>query len=101
MGIIHYPINAAYIGRFRLLIQFENGELRIADFNSYKERNLGDFTDLKDEEYFKAFFIKEGDLQWPNGWDVAPDYLYDISVPAKVVPSQTSAKPLKKKKERI
>lgn len=86
MGIIHYPINAAYIGNYKLLIQFENGELRIADFISFKKRKLDAFNDLKNEEYFKSFFIKDGDLQWPNGWDVAPDYLYDISIPAKVEP---------------
>ncbi|OGU77751.1 MAG: hypothetical protein A2V93_10775 [Ignavibacteria bacterium RBG_16_34_14] len=86
MAVIHYPVNAAYIGKFKLLIEFENGELRIADFSSYKKRSLGDFSDLKDEKYFKTFFIKDGDLQWPNGWDVAPDYLYDISTPAIVLP---------------
>ena len=84
--VIHYPVNAAYIGDFQLLIEFENGELRIVDFSDYKNRNLGDFADLKNEGYFKTFFIKDGDLQWPNGWDVAPDYLYDISIPAKVDP---------------
>lgn len=93
MGVIHYPINATYIGNFRLLIEFENGELRIADFGDYRDRNLGDFSDLKNEEYFKSFFVTEGDLQWPNGWDVAPDYLYDISLPAKV-------EPLKKRKSK-
>ena len=84
MDIIHYPVNAAYIGRFRILIEFENGELRTVDFSKYKLRKLGEFSDLKKEEYFKTFFIRNGDLQWPNGWDIAPDYLYDISLPAKV-----------------
>lgn len=93
MDVIHYPINATYIGKFKLLIEFENGELRIADFSDYKKRNFGDFSDLQNEEYFKSFYVKEGDLQWPNGWDVAPDYLYDISIPAKV-------EPLRKRKSR-
>lgn len=92
MGVIHYPVNAAYVGKFKLLVEFENGELRIADFKDYKKRNLGDFSDLKDEEYFKNFFIRDGDLQWPNGWDVAPDYLYDISSPAKVEPVKKKRK---------
>lgn len=99
MGIIHYPVNAAYLGGLSLLIEFENGELRIADFTGYQQRSLGDFADLKDEEYFKTFFIKDGDLQWSNGWDVAPDYLYEISVPAKVEPRRPNGKSLKKKKK--
>ncbi len=92
MGIIHYPVNAAYIGNFKLLIEFENGELRMADFSHYKKRNMGDFSDLKNEEYFKSFFIKDGDLQWPNGWDVAPDHLYEMSTPAKVEPLKRKRK---------
>jgi len=91
-GVIHYPVNAAYIGNFQLLVEFENGELRMADFSDYKKRKLGDFADLKNEEYFKTFFIKDGDLQWPNGWDVAPDYLYDISIPSKVNPLKNKKK---------
>ncbi|MHB8931462.1 MAG: DUF2442 domain-containing protein [Melioribacteraceae bacterium] len=98
MGIIHYPVNAAYMGDFKLLVEFENGELRIADFNDIHKENLKSFNDLKNEEYFKTFFIKDGDLQWANGWDIAPDYLYDISVPAKVEPYIPAKKPLKKKK---
>lgn len=86
MGVIHYPVNVVYLGHFRLLIEFETGELRIADFSNYKKRDLGNFADLQNEEYFKTFFIRNGDLQWPNGWDVAQDYLYDISTPAKVEP---------------
>ncbi|MHB1688467.1 MAG: DUF2442 domain-containing protein [Ignavibacteriaceae bacterium] len=86
MDVIHYPVNATYIGNYKLLIEFENGELKIADFNDIKKENLRSFSDLKNEEYFKRFFIKDGDLQWANGWDVAPDYLYDISLPASVQP---------------
>ena len=76
----------------KLLIEFENGELRIADLSDYKKRKLGTFNDLKDEEYFKSFFVKNGDLQWPNGWDVAPDYLYEISIPARVGPLDRNRK---------
>ncbi len=84
MGIIHYPVNAAYVGKYQILIEFENGELRLVDFNKWLDEDLKSFSDIKNEEYFKKFFIRNGILQWKNGYDVAPDYLYDISQPVKL-----------------
>jgi hypothetical protein len=85
MGIIHYPVNAAYLGNYKILVEFENGELRIIDCSKWLQEDLKSFNDIKREDYFKQFFIKDGILQWPNEYDVAPDYLYDLSKPAKVV----------------
>jgi hypothetical protein len=84
MGIIHYPVNAAYIGKYQILIEFENGELKVADCIDWLKEELKSFSDIKKEDYFKKFFIKDGILQWANGYDVAPDYLYDISKPVKL-----------------
>lgn len=89
-SIIHYPVNATYIGKFKLLIEFENGELKVCNFSNLKTKDLKSFKDLKKEDYFKKFFIKDGILQWPNGYDCASDYLYDTgqlanSKPFKVV----------------
>lgn len=84
MGVIHYPVNAAYLGAYRILVEFENGELRIVNCSDWIKEDLKSFSDIKREEYFKKFFIKNGILQWPNEYDVAPDYLYDVSIPARV-----------------
>ena len=97
MDIIHFPVNATYLGSFRLLIEFENGELRIADFSRYLKKDLKSFNDLKTEDYFKKFYVREGILEWPNGWDVAPDYLYDISTPADVRPVKRKRKATSRK----
>jgi len=79
------PINAIYIGDYKILIEFNNEELRIADFKFLTKEDLKNFSEIKNEEYFKKFFIDEfGALTWSNGYDVAPDYLYDISKPAVV-----------------
>jgi hypothetical protein len=85
MDKVIYPMNAIYTGNYQILIEFDNGELRIADFKHWLDEDLKSFSDIKDEEYFKKFYIDEfGGLVWPNGWDVAPDYLYDISKPATI-----------------
>lgn len=49
------PENAIYIGNFSILIQFDNDELKIADFKNYLTRDLKSFSEIKDEEYFKKF----------------------------------------------
>lgn len=58
--------------------------INYTDFSYLYKEDLKSSSGLKDEKYSKTFFIKDSDLQWANGWDVAPDYLFDISVPAKV-----------------
>jgi hypothetical protein len=40
---------------------------------------------MKNEEYIRQFELDElGGLYWPNEFDIAPDYLYDISRPVKI-----------------
>lgn len=79
------PVNAIYLGNYRLLIEFENKELRIADLNYLRKKDLPDFAEIKDEEYFKKFELDlMGGLSWPNGYDIAPDFLYSISQPASI-----------------
>jgi hypothetical protein len=91
-SVIHYPVNATYIGKFRLLIEFENGKLKICDFNNLKTKDLKSFKNLKTEDYFKKFFIKDGILQWPNGYDCAPDFLYDTGLLADIKPVKVISK---------
>ena len=72
---------ASYLGNFMIHIEFKNGEQRILDCSSWLKENMGDFEDLKKEENFKLFQIKNGLLVWPNGYDLAPEYSYQNSRP--------------------
>jgi hypothetical protein len=77
------PINAIYIGDYKILIEFENMEIKIADLKYLHDKNLPDFPEMKNENYIKKFELDiMGGIRWPNGYDIAPDYLYEISKPA-------------------
>ncbi len=72
---------ASYLGNYIIHIEFKNGEHRILDCSAWLEENMGDFDDLKKEENFKLFQIKNGLLVWSNGYDLAPEYTYQKSKP--------------------
>ena len=72
-------IKADYLDGYRLRLRFSNGETRIADMESSLTGPV--FQPLKDIEYFKKFSIPFNTVQWENGADFAPEYLYEISIP--------------------
>ncbi len=70
-------IKAEYLDGYRIRLYFNNEEVRVVDlYNSLKGEV---FVPLKDIEYFKNFTIKFNTIEWENGADFAPEYLYDIS----------------------
>ena len=79
------PVNAIYIRDYKILIEFENKEIRVADLGYLRDKNLPDFPEMKDEEYIKKFELDMlGGLCWSNEYDIAPDFLYEISKPALI-----------------
>lgn len=73
-------LRAEYVDGYRLRLHFNNGETRIADLSSSLRGEV--FVPLKDMDYFKRFSIKFNTVEWDNGADFAPEYLYEISLPA-------------------
>ncbi|EIC23681.1 DUF2442 domain-containing protein [Thiorhodovibrio frisius] len=64
---------------YRLELEFENGERRLFDMSSYM--NKKPFVCLKDSPLFACAFIDYGTVVWPGEIDIAPETLYDRSVP--------------------
>lgn len=73
-------IQAEYIGGYRLLLLFNNGEKRIVDLSDSLKGTV--YIPLKDINFFKKFSIKFNTVEWENGADFAPEYLYEISTAA-------------------
>ena len=72
--------SARYLDGYRIVLTFSNGEVRIADLESSLAGPI--FQELKDTRYFKKFTIPFYTIDWENGADFAPEYLYQISTPA-------------------
>ena len=73
-------IKADYLDGYRVKLLFNNGETRIVDLS--QSLNGSVFAPLNDLDFFKRFTIKFNTIEWENGADFAPEYLYEIGVAA-------------------
>ena len=64
----------------RVLLTFDNKELRVFDMTPYISRSSF-FKQLENKEYFKTVRVSLGSIQWANGQDLSPHMLYTKSVP--------------------
>ena len=67
---------AEYLEGYKIKLQFNNGDTKIVDLSHCLNGTV--FTPLKDIAFFKRFAIKFNTIEWENGADFAPEYLYQI-----------------------
>jgi hypothetical protein len=70
--------NAEYITDYKLRLEFSEGTVMSVDLEHELVGKV--FEPLKNKDYFKAFSIKYNTVEWENGADFAPEYLYEIGV---------------------
>lgn len=64
---------------YSLHLTFENGEQRVFDMKSLM--NKKPFDQLRDPSRFAMAHVDYGTVVWPGNIDIAPETLYDLSVP--------------------
>lgn len=72
---------AKYIKFYEIWLKFNDGIEGIVDLeptitNDHREI----FKELKDPEEFKKFKVDADTIVWENGLDLAPEYLYDLTI---------------------
>lgn len=65
---------------YKIYLKFKNGEEKIYDMNNFI-KNYKMYSKLKDKEYFQKIKIRKDTIEWENGEDIAPEYLYHDSIP--------------------
>ncbi|KIZ37299.1 MULTISPECIES: DUF2442 domain-containing protein [Rhodopseudomonas] len=63
------------VGGFRLRVRFNDGSEGVHDF----ARDIAEpgpmLEPLRDQAYFARVFLEFGAPTWPNGFDIAPEWL--------------------------
>lgn len=69
-------LSAKYLGDYKINLLFNNGESKTVDLSDQLNGKV--FEPLKDMAYFQSFAVKFNTIEWSNGADFAPEYLYEI-----------------------
>ena len=69
-------IKATYLDEYMILLEFNNGVIKTVDLKSKLNGEV--FEPLKELNYFRRFTIRFNTIEWNNGADLAPEYLYEI-----------------------
>ena len=71
-----HVIEAQYLENYKLNLKFNNNEIKQVNL---KDELYGEiFEPLKDIKKFKNFFISHNTVEWNNGANFAPEFLYKI-----------------------
>jgi hypothetical protein len=62
-------------GGFRLHVRFNDGSEGVHDFTAMTSEPGPMLEPLRDPAFFSRVFLEFGALTWPNGFDIAPEWL--------------------------
>jgi hypothetical protein len=63
------------LGGFRLRVCFNDGSEGVHDFTALVNEPGPMLEPLRDQHYFARVFLEFGAPTWPNGFDIAPEWL--------------------------
>lgn len=74
-------INAQYLHDYSLKVWFNDGTVKVVDLSGELHGEV--FLPLKDKAVFRSFEIVFNTISWPNGADLAPEFLHRIGSDVK------------------
>ncbi|RIK36618.1 MAG: DUF2442 domain-containing protein [Chloroflexi bacterium] len=72
------------IGRYRVRLTFNDGVIKEIDFSKHWNKLFGPiFQPLRDPAFFAQVMLPRDSetIEWPNGADLAAEFLYEIGEP--------------------
>ena len=75
MEVLPVVVHAQYRGGFQIRLTFNDGTEGTVNFEDWLDGPV--FEPLRNEDFFRRFFIDAGTISWPNGADIAPETLYE------------------------
>ncbi len=69
-------IDAKYIEGYKINFKFNDGKTKTIDFTNQLWGEI--FIPLKNINYFKKFKLNPFTIEWENGADFAPEFLYNF-----------------------
>lgn len=69
-------VKAEYLMDYKIKLWFNDNVVKVVDLSN--SLNGEAFTHLRNIDDFKRFTIKFNTIEWKNGADFAPEFLYEI-----------------------
>ena len=72
-----------YQGDYKLRVSFNDGTVKLVDLEGELDGEV--FEPLRDEKLFRQVRLNRdtATIEWPNGSDMAPEFLYEIGLPVE------------------
>lgn len=95
-----------YLRDYKLKLTFGNNAVKVVDLENMIQNSGRIFLPLKDMAYFKRVALDDSQLSicWPNGADICPDVLYEMSKDLskkKTPPANLSRRATNRRKSRL
>jgi uncharacterized protein YjbK len=74
MGLL-WITNAKYLNNYRIELEFNDNKKGVLDFEPYLNKQI--FEPLKNVSFFKEFKLNSWTIEWENGADFSPEFLYN------------------------
>jgi len=66
---------------YKLILTFSNREIKIYDAIALLDKKI--YSPLKNKKFFKRAYVSHGTVAWNDRIDIAPENLYNNSIPVK------------------
>lgn len=73
-------VDVDFVKDYTLRVAFNNGEIKNVDLRDYLTGEV--FGELLDHSKFIQYGLTRVTIEWANGADFAPEFLYQIGTPA-------------------